>query len=206
MSIRIPQMDEQYHSIHGAVQESMHVYINKGLLSCFKNEISVLEYGMGTGLNILLSSNVAQLKKINIKYTSLEKYPLTEHEYIALNYKDDNRILSQIHSNKWGEYNQLTDLFSLRKMNVDFREWQPDEKFDVVYFDAFAPEKQPDLWNNKIFETIYDALNNDAIFVTYCAKGEVRRALQSVGFIVERLEGPPGKREMLRARKILSEN
>jgi len=207
-SLYVPELDEQYHSIHGAIQESEHVFIQSGLALCQKEEINILELGFGTGLNALLALIYADKNNRKITCISSEKYPLTASEYELLNYANKidpfyNEAFMQLHKCRWNKEEYIGEQFSLLKINGDFRaiELAPLPLFDLVFFDAFAPNKQPDLWNEDVYSKIYNHCNSGAIFVTYCAKGIVRRGLQQVGFKVERIPGPPGKKEMLRAIK-----
>jgi tRNA U34 5-methylaminomethyl-2-thiouridine-forming methyltransferase MnmC len=207
-SLYVPELDEQYHSIHGAIQESEHVFIQSGLALCQKDEINIVELGFGTGLNALLALIYAEKNNRKITYISSEKYPLSAFEYELLNYANRidplyNEAFMHLHNCRWNEEVLIGEQFSLVKIIGDFREIElgPLPLFDLVFFDAFAPNKQPDLWNEEVYSKIYDHCNPGAIFVTYCAKGIVRRGLQQVGFAVERIPGPPGKKEMLRAIK-----
>lgn len=203
----VAELNEHYHSTHGAIQESMHVFIDAGLRECKKKEIRVLEIGFGTGLNAFLTMEQAESMGKKIDFTSLELYPLTMSEVEKLNYADILNPLKKdyfhkLHTLKWGEWGQVTLYFSLLKLHLDFRSpnnFKPESKFDVIFFDAFAPDKQPEMWTQEIFDALYSFSNSKAILTTYCAKGSVRRMLQKAGFEVERLPGPPGKREMLRA-------
>ncbi len=207
-SLFIPSMDENYHSVHGAIGESMHVFIKAGLQQCKQRHIRILEIGFGTGLNALLTLNETSENNISIHYTGIEKYPLTKEEYSELNYPD---ILGEeykdsflkMHTCEWEKDIEIKENFILRKVKADLtlHEFIEGNKFDLVYFDAFAPNKQPDLWNIGIYKKIYNNCSEGAILVTYCAKGIVRRELVSAGFTAERLPGPPGKFEMLRAIK-----
>ncbi|SFR51080.1 tRNA U34 5-methylaminomethyl-2-thiouridine-forming methyltransferase MnmC [Robiginitalea myxolifaciens] len=207
-SLRISQWDESYHSIHGAVQESLHVFIRMGLEYLpFGNNLNILEMGFGTGLNALLTAIHPQVEGKAIRYTGLEAFPLSADEWQPLDYPSQvehpkaNRIYEQLHRSAWGMFNEITPGFELRKLQVDVREFEPTEAFDLIYYDAFGARVQPELWTAAIFETMYRALRPGGVLVTYAAKGSVRRAMQEVGFQVERLPGPPGKREMLRASK-----
>jgi tRNA U34 5-methylaminomethyl-2-thiouridine-forming methyltransferase MnmC len=204
----VPELDENYHSTHGAIQESQHVFIESGLLYSTKKEVTILEIGFGTGLNALLSLIAGEKAAKRIHYIGIEKYPLTPDEYANLNYgelltDEGNERLLQLHQCAWGAAQPITELFTLQKIAGDARllEWQNLPFFDLIYFDAFAPNKQNDLWNQELFSAIFNHANPGAIFVTYCAKGIVRRDLQAVGFEVERIPGPPGKKEMLRGFK-----
>lgn len=208
-TLYVPAIDEHYHSIHGAIQESSHVYIEAGLRACDKDEIHLLEIGFGTGLNAFLSLFETESRNIKIIYHTVERYPLSEEKVSALNYPlliapqlSDTFVL--LHSSPWETPIDISSRFSLVKHRFDFSkpaQFDPQTIFDVVFYDAFAPDKQPEMWTLEIFEKIFSLCSHGAIFTTYCAKGAVRRTLQAAGFVVERLPGPPGKREMLRGRK-----
>lgn len=207
-SLFIPSMDENYHSVHGAIGESMHVFINAGLKKCKQQHIRILEVGFGTGLNALLTLIETLGSNISIHYTGIEKYPLIKEEYSDLNYpdilgKEKKDSFLKMHGCEWEKDIEIRENFILRKIKADLTHYEFNEEslFDLVYFDAFAPNKQPDLWNTDIYRKIYNNCSDEAILVTYCAKGIVRRELVSAGFSAERLPGPPGKFEMLRAIK-----
>lgn len=206
-TLYVPEIDESYHSTHGAIQESMHIFLNTAL-KCSKNkQIKLLEVGFGTGLNAFLTAIEAENSGKKIQYTTLEKFPVSAEITSKLNYSQQATqqqlvsVFDKIHQASWEKEVQITDNFSILKLNCDFEAYQPNSTFDVVYFDAFSPEKQPEMWTEEQFIKIYNACNVGAILTTYCAKGIVRRALQTAGFKVERLPGPPGKREILRATK-----
>ena len=201
-TLYLPELDEHYHSVNGAIQESKHVYIESAFNQCKKTEIHVLEMGFGTGLNALLTYSEAQKREVKVIYTTLEKYPLPKEIISQLNYSDDNNLIfEQIHSAKWEERIALTPFFSIQKINIDFNKYDFPGMYDVIYYDAFAPDKQSEVWNQDLFCRIYSATNDKGILSTYCAKGEIRRRMQNAGFIVNRLPGPPGKREILQAVK-----
>jgi len=207
-SLFVPELNEQYHSIHGAIQESNHVFIDSGLKRCEKNARVVFEIGFGTGLNAFLTLLESEKSKHKVTYIGIEKYPLLPAEYKTLNYAAQinsgyTSVFQQIHECEWGRTLEITPSFSLLKINSDLRNesFETLPFFDIIYFDAFAPDKQSDLWQEAIYQKIYNHSNTGAILVTYCAKGIVRRGLQQVGFNVERIPGPPGKKEMLRAIK-----
>jgi tRNA U34 5-methylaminomethyl-2-thiouridine-forming methyltransferase MnmC len=198
-TIFVPEMDEHYHSINGAVQESKHVYLEAGFKQCRKTKIHVLEMGFGTGLNALLTALEAEQRKIKVFYTGLEKFPLPPEIISQLNYSEINRTLFQtIHQTEWEKSEQINPYFYLEKMQTDFRNFNFPDSYDVVYYDAFAPDKQPEVWSQELFNKIFSAMNPCGILTTYCAKGSIRRMMQQAGFTVERIPGPPGKREMLR--------
>lgn len=214
-SIYLPEIDESYHSTHGAIQESAHIFINLGLKACANKKIRILEIGFGTGLNALLT---ALQQNFEIDYTTLELFPIELSFALKLNYHQqmgiDPDIFLRLHMAPWGKYSQITENFKLLKIqsdlaSIDFQHLQDysptknstELNFDLIFFDAFSPEKQPELWTQDIFTKIYTHCNQNAILTTYCAKGQVRRNLQNAGFKVERLPGPPGKREVLRATK-----
>ena len=210
-TIQIEGWNEQYHSIHGALQEAKHVYINAGLKTFLErqpkqNALTVLEIGFGTGLNALLTA----LESLNISqeicYHGIEAYPVEAEELQALGYDtligSDPSIFQNIHNCSWHENHKILPHFSIVKRQAFFSDIDEANAFDVIYFDAFGPRVQPDLWIESIFKKMYEALRPNGLLVTYCAKGSVRRCMQAVGFEVERLPGPPGKREMLRAIKL----
>lgn len=209
-SLLVPELNEQYHSIHGAKQEAEHVFLKMGLDGyCEANpntkSISVFEVGFGTGLNALLSANWAKEKNINTKYTSIEKYPVAQNEFSKLNYGDllgNKELYEQITSCDWEDFIEITNQFKVRKVELDLVEDEIYNGFDVVFFDAFAPNKQPKLWEVEIFKKIFLAMNLNGILVTYCCQGQARRNMIEAGFVVEKVPGPPGKREMLRAKKL----
>ncbi len=201
----VPELDEHYHSTKGAHTESQHIFIDMGLKASKAEVPCVLEVGFGTGLNALLTLEEADKGQRKVEYISLERYPLTWQEIEPLNYSN-NPLFEKMHSTPWEERTIISPYFALKKVeadaNVCIAQLEP-ESIDVVYFDAFAPEKQPEMWNSAIFEQLYAAMRIDGILTTYCAKGVVRRMLQAAGFMVERLPGPPGgKREILRANKL----
>ncbi len=212
-SIYIPEMDEQYHSMHGSIVEAEKVYVEYGLaaesgiwnLESGKT-ILLLEMGFGTGLNALLTWKYAQDHGLKITYVTIEKYPITAEELTALNYATQlglkQEMLQRLHEADWGKKVELDEHFSIYKMQEDLREVELAQQFDLVYFDAFAPEKQPHLWAEEVFEKLYAAMKEGGVLTTYCVKGEIRRRLQKVGFQIEKLPGPKGgKREVLRAIK-----
>ena len=207
-TIQIEEWDEQYHSKHGAVQEAYHVFIKHGL-SLFENrKISILEIGFGTGLNALITWKESSKYNLEVTYTGVEAYPVTKEEvkqldYISeLNAQELSGGFEKMHDAPWEETIKLTNTFTLHKQQKDFMDIGDKEEYDLIYFDAFGARVQPELWTETLFQKMFDALSENGVLVTYAAKGSVRRAMQAVGFKVERLPGPPGKREMLRAVKI----
>lgn len=207
-TLYVPELDEHYHSVKGAYTESRHIFIEMGLQASTAPSPHVLEVGLGTGLNALLAWQAADEAKRPVHYTALELYPLSWQEVSLLKYEHATE-LEKIHTTPWEIDVALSPYFTLKKVKCDatsyLKQHNPSTLFDVVFFDAFAPEKQPELWSEEIFQGIYQTMNVGGLLTTYCAKGCVRRLLQSIGFIMERLPGPPGgKREMLRGRKVVS--
>lgn len=204
-TLYLPDMDEHYHSVHGAVQESRHVYLSAGFEALDASRISVFEVGFGTGLNAFLTALEAEKNGCSVLYSTVELYPLSLGQAERLNYGKllgNESLFSHIHSVDWNEFQIVSSHFQLRKIKADFSQLKMSaEEYDLIYFDAFAPNKQSDLWKQEIFDSLFRSLKKDGVLVTYCAKGVVRRMLQTAGFVVERLPGPPGKHEMLRARK-----
>jgi len=201
-TLYVPELEEHYHSVNGAINESMHVFIEPNLQYCPLPQISVLEIGFGTGLNALLTA-IHQGEK-TVFYHSLEKYPIEESLAKQLNYchdAEEQQLFEKMHQAEWQKESCINQQFTLLKDETDLLSATFNRKYDLVYFDAFAPEKQPEMWSPDIFQKIYDAMNEGGILTTYCAKGVVRRTMQACGFTVERLPGPKGKREMLRAVK-----
>lgn len=208
-TLHVPELQQHYHSIHGAIQESKHVFIRMGFdeIVSSRDSISVFEMGFGTGLNALLSSLAAEKKGVGVFYESIEAFPLSREEWEGMNYsnqiggEDAGLLFEKIQTTPWEEPTAITKKFILKKSAVRLADFTSIPKFDLVYFDAFAPRVQPELWTPKVFRKIHNLMIPGGILTTYCAKGDVRRAMQTAGFNVERLEGPPGKREMLRAVK-----
>ena len=210
-TIQIGEWNEQYHSIHGAIQEAKHVFIKMGLnhfLELHKvKSMRVLEMGLGTGLNAFITTLEAEIRNLHIHYEAIEAFPVLKHELSQLNYpsllanKNQESLFETIHGVSWATPSSITTNFTLTQIHQYFSKLEYVSLFDLVYFDAFGPRVQPDLWTPDMFKRMFNALKPRGVLVTYSAKGSVRRAMQSVGFFVERLEGPPGKREMLRATK-----
>ncbi len=201
-----------YHSKFGAFTETQHVFINASLRfkAVLQKNISILEIGFGTGLNALVTFFEAKKRNLEIKYVGVEAYPISVEQAKELNYSSfldleiNPDIFLQLHEISWNSPVQLTNQFKIEKVKKKFESIDYNNHFDIIYFDAFAPEAQPELWNEEMMRKMYNALLPDGILVTYCAKGVVKRTMKKVGFTVEALPGPPGKREMTRAMKILS--
>ncbi|MEL6134680.1 MAG: tRNA (5-methylaminomethyl-2-thiouridine)(34)-methyltransferase MnmD [Bacteroidota bacterium] len=200
-----PDFDEHYHSVHGALTESEHVFIEAGLQYVEEKEtpLYIFEMGFGTGLNALLT--LVHRSNRPIYYTSLELYPLKEAQWQSLNYGEAvdhpkaEAWLQKLHQAAWNTYVEIEEGFFLNKQEADLLAYEGEEKMDLIYFDAFAPSSQPQLWTADVMQELYKLANPGAVFTTYSAKGDVRRALLGAGFEVEKIPGPPGKREMLRA-------
>ena len=206
-TLYVPELDEHYHSVKGALTESQHIFIDMGLKHSSVTTPHILEIGLGTGLNCVLTLLEAKESQRNVHYTGIERYPLNEEIIRKLNYpsiigKECEEDYFAIHQAPWEEDVCLSPWFTLHKLEGDFTHYSFEQKYDIIYFDAFAPEKQPEMWEQSLFDNLYQVLNEGGILTTYCAKGVVRRMLQTAGFKVERLPGPPGgKREILRAIK-----
>ncbi len=208
------QFNEIYHSRHGAIQESKHVFIEAGLNTVLnelpqQEPIKIFEVGFGTGLNALLTMLEAEKRDLKVSYTSIELYPVEIETIKALNYTD---ILGyqfcygpyhSLHLVRWEEEHPVTPHFAFKKINASLLEYKlPAEAYHLIYFDAFAPEHQPEMWSGTVFKKMHEALKPGGVLVTYCSKSIVQRAMKEAGFSLEKLPGPPGKREMLRARKL----
>ncbi|MCU0361756.1 MAG: tRNA (5-methylaminomethyl-2-thiouridine)(34)-methyltransferase MnmD [Bacteroidales bacterium] len=203
-TIYVPQLNEHYHSVHGAIQESEHIFIGYGLQCCASDPVRILEIGMGTGLNALLTAIRANASGQKIHYTTIEKYPISPETAKLLNYpsitgEGSEAIFKAIHSCAWEEFSDITRLMKLKKIRADFTSLALEGEYDLFYFDAFGPDKQPEMWTSEVFEKISAVSAPGSILVTYSAKGEVKRKLRSSGFEVTMLPGPPGKREIIRA-------
>lgn len=207
----LPELNEHYHSVNGAVQESTHVFIEAGLHHCQQDTIQVLEVGFGTGLNAFLTLIDSSDSGKTIHYTTIEAYPLSIDIIEKLNYPqqysaDYQALYYKLHEAEWGREVQITPNFYLTKIKADFVQLDFTtivHKVNLIYFDAFAPDKQSEMWSQSLFDKLYEISDNNAILTTYCAKGVVRRMMQQSGYTTERLPGPPGKREMLRAIKLI---
>lgn len=204
-TIHLPELNESYHSTHGALQEAKHVFIKSGWDELNLDSCAILEIGFGSGLNAILTLMNSQQVKRNVHYTGLEAFPVSGEEIEALGYSEIEDFsafkneYALLHSSPWGKDVQITEYFTLLKLEQEMKDFSPKVgAYDLIYFDAFGPRVQPEMWEKEILQKMYTALAPNGIFVTYCAKGEVRRNLISVGFEVEKIPGPPGKREMLR--------
>ncbi len=206
-TIFLPELDECYHSKFGAVQEANHVFIKNGFTLFKESPIAILEIGFGTGLNAFITFLEATKNSLVVDYSGVEAYPIAEAEALTLNYvevleaDEYKSTFKLMHESNWNEKLRISDQFSLTKRQQFFNEIDDLEKFDLIYFDAFGYQIQPELWSTEIFKKMYDALKPNGILVTYAARGVVKRSMIEVGFRVEKLEGPPGKREMFRAIK-----
>jgi len=213
-TIQIEDWDEQYHSKHGAIQEAQHVFIKEGLQHYYHSlnkerntefsEVSILEIGFGTGLNAFLT--LLEAEKINVNYVGVEAYPVALDEIKQLNYvelvsSENQFMFDKLHNVSWENEHEIIPSFKLTKRQQFFSDIEDINQFDLIYFDAFGARVQPELWTKAIFEIMYKALKSKGVLVTYAAIGEVKRSMKALGFTVERLQGPPGKRHMLRATK-----
>jgi len=213
-TVAIPEMNVTYHSKHGAVQESMHVFIQPGLHYFLQHyavsadePINIFEVGFGTGLNALLSLEQAILLNKKVSYQTIEPFPLSTEEILQLNYssllsEDLQQSFIAMHNCGWNTVVQLHSLFSFEKIKTTLQQFESQQQFHIIYFDAFDPVAQPELWTEAIFKKMFDMLFKNGILVTYCSKGAVQRAMKAAGFSIEKLKGPPGKREITRAMKI----
>lgn len=203
-TLYVTEIDECYHSTHGAVQESEHIFIKDGFRTCMKDTIHVLEIGFGTGLNAFLTLLETERQNKRVYYTAIELYPVEGEKAFQLNYPEQTQpekrtAFERIHTSAWNEWQEITSFFQLKKINDDFTRINLTEKYDVIYFDAFSPEKQPEMWTEDLFKKLYLCTREKAVLTTYCCKGTVKRALKAAGFSIEKLPGPAGKREILRA-------
>ncbi len=208
-TIHIPAWNENYHSHHGALQEAKHVFLKNGLADYVsQKDINILEIGLGTGLNAILTCQEATIHDLKIDYTALEAYPVSEEELVALDYQSflvdevARKQYLQMHAVEWNEKHALSPNFTLHKIHDQLEACNFEEnQFDIIYFDAFGPRVQGELWNLEIFQMLFNSLKKNGLLVTYCAKGQVKRDLKAAGFVVESVPGPPGKREMTKAFK-----
>lgn len=208
-TIEIPDSGITYHSRRGAVQESLHVFIEAGLNYVLNRTgqpqtLHIFEMGFGTGLNAFLTAIPTTEAGIPIHYTAVETHPLSLEEVALLNYSETlghKELFQKLHEAYWNDAVHINDFFTLEKRRTTLAEFDTDQKFDLFYFDAFAPSAQPELWTKEIFEKLFYQMAPGGVLVTYCSKGDARRAMIAAGFTVKKLPGPPGKREMLRAEK-----
>lgn len=205
-------MNETYHSSHGALTESKHIFIQAGLRSYQDKHqpesVAVLEVGFGTGLNALLAMRYAMEHKVHISFVSLEPYPLGEAVYSSLNHPSlfndavAERQFLDLHQAEWNVSVPMNDYLALEKREERLEDFSDERSFDLIFFDAFAPSKQAELWTYEILEKTVGLMASSAVLVTYCARGQFKRDLAALGLEVETLPGPPGKKEMVRATKI----
>ncbi|MEN8929202.1 MAG: tRNA (5-methylaminomethyl-2-thiouridine)(34)-methyltransferase MnmD [Flavobacteriales bacterium] len=200
------EIDETYHSTHGAIQEANHVFIQNGISLVDKDKISVLEVGFGTGLNAILTHDYAKISAKTVEYLGLESYPLGNKIISQLNYKSeienfDLNAFTRMHEIPWDESKEIDSFFYLNKMHQTLQDFTPEKEFDVIYYDAFGPRAQAEMWEKNLFKKLYETLSIQGILVTYCAMGQFKRDLKAVGFQVECVPGPPGKREMTIAHR-----
>lgn len=206
-TIHIKDWDECYHSKHGAIQEAQHVFIKNGLALYQNQSVSILEIGFGTGLNAFITYLESKKLDLEINYVGVEAYPVSISELSAMNYvselnaNDKNAIFNLFHESNWEEKVVIDPFFTITKRQQFFEEITDCEQYDLIYFDAFGYRVQPDLWSTSIFKKMHTALRPGGKLVTYAARGVVKRSMIEVGFTVEKLPGPPGKREMFRATK-----
>ena len=214
-----PDLNQHYHSTYGAVQESQHIFIENGFLYAIEYfhpgfrdkiaELRILEVGFGTGLNALLTQTEAEKHGLKVYYTAIEAFPLEENYWRALNYPclsgsvDYSKFFAKLHLATWNKEVEISPHFILKKIYGNLEGYAPGPGlFDLIYFDAFGPDAQPELWTEQVFRYLWNGLSPGGILVTYSVKGTVVRALHSSGFIIEKLPGPPGKRHVLRAVRI----
>ena len=206
-TIHLPEWNENYHSKHGAIQEAQHVFIKNGLNLFSEESIAILEIGFGTGLNAFITWLERKKQFQLVDYVGVEAYPINAEEVKAMNFpaqlnaSNDGAIFCQMHDLEWDKRHQLSENFKLTKRKQFIEEICDESAFDLIYFDAFGYRVQPELWTVEVFLSMHQALKPGGVLVTYAARGIVKRNMLTAGFTVEKLEGPPGKREMFRARK-----
>lgn len=206
-TIHMPELNESYHSTHGALQEAVHVFIKNGLELVEKPVINVFELGFGTGLNAILAYRFARENGVKLNYVGVEAYPveldmLEELDYTSLLNSDELTAFKQMHEVEWGQSLTIDENFSFEKIHSKVEEYESDRTdFDIIFFDAFGPRTQSELWKPDVLKRVGELLKEDGVLTTYCAQGQFRRDLQSVGFEVTKVPGPPGKREMVVAFK-----
>lgn len=211
-SVAVPELGVTYHSTHGAIQESQHIFIEAGLQYVNKKrnnsaDLSIFEMGLGTGLNALVTLCAANQQQQKIYYESIEPWPLEASTYNLLNYCEQLKrpgletVFSQIHACPWNSVIKISPFFSFKKINTSLAEYTFNQGFDIIYFDAFAPDIQPELWTADVFKKLYQGMHVNAVLTTYCSKSIVRKAMAEAGLQVTKIPGPPHKREMVRAVK-----
>jgi len=204
-TFHVSDIDESYHSLHGAIQESLHVFIKEGFLFHPGRELRILETGFGTGLNAALTCMETGKTGKKIRYDSLELYPLAANEYSQLNYFEkgtrSREIFIRLHECEWNRSVNISPLFNIIKLQCNLVTCELPGKYELVYFDAFSPRAQPEQWRTEIFRKIHNAMTSGGVLVTYCASGKVRRNMEESGLLVQKIPGPPGKREMIRGVK-----
>lgn len=202
----VPELGEHYHSVHGAIQESLHIFIHNGFDRIQASPLSILEIGFGSGLNALLTLMKSKDERKPVYYEAWEAFPMSVEEAGLLNYTSlldsGKETFLELHRSPWEREIPITPIFRLKKVCQDFRNFNSDRAFDLVYFDAFGPDFQPELWGTEVFKNIGNRMAKNARLVTYSAKGQVRRNLREAGFLVDKAPGPPGKREITVAIKI----
>ena len=206
-TIHLPDWNESYHSKHGAIQEAYHVFIKNGLSLFQGKSISIIEIGFGTALNTFITFLESQKSLQTIDYVGVEAYPISSEEVLQMNYvaelnaEHESTSFELLHQSNWEEKILIATNFTLTKRKQFFAEISDENEYDLIYFDAFGYRVQPELWSTEIFKKMYKALKANGVLVTYAARGVVKRSMIEVGFTVEKLAGPPGKREMFRATK-----
>lgn len=207
-SLYNPDLKETYHSTHGAINESTHVFIKNGIQKFYRqsgsNLIYIFEVGFGTGLNALLTWKWSEENKVKVVYHSIEEFPLGNNIIAKINYGEKLEMQPQfnlLHQSSWDKSVSLSEYFTLKKIKDSWNTYQSADSYDTIFYDAFAPSKQPDMWAEELIKKCYDHLSHQGTFVTYCAKGQLKRDLIKFGMNVETLPGPPGKKEMVRATK-----
>lgn len=203
----IPELNEHYHSVHGAIQESEYIFIKCGLNFSKADPVRIFEVGFGTGLNAFLTAIYASSQNRKIIYTSIEKYPLPDSLINELNYKsffprESAYLFDRIHKGKWNIAQEISNNFTLNKIEGDITKQEIRGDYDLIFFDAFGPDKQPEMWTDEVFKKIAEITVPNGVLLTYSVKGEVKRMLRKYGFKVNRLPGPPGKHQIIRAVKI----
>ena len=206
-TIHLPDWDESYHSKHGAIQEAYHVFIKNGLSLFGGKSVSILEIGFGTGLNAFISYLEAEKANQNINYVGVEAYPVLLDEALQMNYvselnaSEKATVFNEMHQNSWNERLVISKHFTLTKRQQFFQDIVDIDQFNLIYFDAFGFRVQPELWSFEIFQKMFTSLKSGGVLVTYACRSSIKRAMLDCGFVVEKLPGAPGKREMLRGIK-----